>query len=169
VAEDYKSQFENENDFQAGDDMDFASDAVAERLATGLGWFSLVLGVAEALAPGRVASLAGIPETGRRDATIRAMGIREIAAGIAVLLHPERSGPMWSRVAGDAVDLSLLSAAYNRSSVEPARFIAATAAVAAVTAADIYCATRLAKASSQFDLGEDDDEEGLTEPETLPM
>lgn len=155
----YETEFDA--DFRAESDR----DAGAERLATGLGWFSIALGIAEAIAPRQVAELAGLSSGGRAEGTIRAMGVREIAAGVAVLLHPERSGPVWSRVAGDAVDLSLLSAAYAKSSVDPARFIAATAAIASVTALDIYCAARLAQTNRESEF----DAEGLTEPETLPM
>src|SRR3954470_8442295 len=56
------------------------------RLARGLGWFSIGLGLAEVLAPGGLAKMIGVPE---RRAVFRALGFREIASGVAILTQTQ--------------------------------------------------------------------------------
>ena len=81
-----------------------------EQLARGLGWFSIGLGLAELLAPRGIARVAGLRgNTG----SIRLFGLREIASGIAIFTQGRRpAGAVWSRVAGDALDLACLGAAF---------------------------------------------------------
>lgn len=112
-----------------------------ERLARGLGWFSIGLGLAELLAPRGVAKVAGM----RGNTTlIRLFGLREIASGIAIFAGGRRpAGPVWSRVAGDALDLACLGAAYATPENDKARLTFATANVLAVTALDVLCARQL--------------------------
>ncbi|HEY0190658.1 MAG TPA: SRPBCC family protein [Kofleriaceae bacterium] len=108
-------------------------------LARGLGWFSLALGAAELAMPRALARLIGIDPDGRTATVLRVLGAREIAAGLAVLMPPRRPLPLWSRVAGDAIDLAMLGiAARSRSST--ARLAGATLAVAGVTALDVFAA-----------------------------
>ncbi len=107
-----------------------------ERLARGLGWFSVVLGVAEILAPRAISRMIGIrPKPG----LIRLLGLRELASGVGILTRPETDAWLKSRVAGDAVDLGLLGAAFlsPRSKVGP--LTAATMAVAGVAVLDVVC------------------------------
>ncbi|MEN3332808.1 MAG: hypothetical protein V7641_2173 [Blastocatellia bacterium] len=73
------------------------------------------------------------------------MGVREIIAGIGILTNPRPARWLWSRVAGDAMDLSVLGAAFLSDKSEPSRLIAATAAVAGVTALDVIEAQRLTR------------------------
>ena len=58
-----------------------------------------------------------------------------------MLARPRRSLPLWSRVAGDAVDLALLGAA-ARSRTSTARLAGAAVAVAGVAALDVWAARR---------------------------
>lgn len=58
------------------------SKTSAEKLAKGLGWFSIGLGTAELLAPRMVANICGMP--GRNTLLIRLFGLREIAAGVGI-------------------------------------------------------------------------------------
>lgn len=113
----------------------------SKALAVGLGWFSVGLGLAELTAPGSVARLIGIRDDDYAVSLLRAYGARKIANGIAILSEPERPAWLWSRVAGDAVDLLSLLQAQRSNSTKTA---AATAAVLGVTAIDLYCAQRLA-------------------------
>ncbi|PYR57380.1 MAG: cyclase/dehydrase, partial [Acidobacteria bacterium] len=83
-------------------------DRNGEQLAIGLGWFSIALGLAEVAAPGRVARLIGLPEDATTRSTLRGLGAREIANGIAILSEPDNSKWVWARVGGDVMDLSLL-------------------------------------------------------------
>jgi uncharacterized membrane protein len=112
------------------------------RLARGLGWFSIGLGVAELVAPRQVARLIGSPA---RTGLLRALGMREIASGLGILSRPRPAGWLWSRVVGDAMDLALLGAAYRSPRANPDRIAAATAAVAGVTALDVLSSSRLSR------------------------
>src|SRR5947199_8140294 len=76
-------------------------------LARGLGWFSIGLGLAEVLIPGTMADLTGV----RSEGLLQMYGVREIAAGAGILNSKRPAGWMWSRVAGDALDLATLLAA----------------------------------------------------------
>jgi uncharacterized membrane protein len=112
-----------------------------EQLARGLGWFSIGLGLAELLAPRGVAKVAGMRGN---TALIRLFGLREIASGIAIFAGGRRpAAALWSRVAGDALDLACLGAAYATPSNDKARLTFATANVLAVTALDVLCAQQL--------------------------
>src|SRR5678815_271286 len=53
-----------------------------KRLARGLGWFSIGLGMTGLLEPGLIASIAGVPKA--RTGLIRLYGLREIASGITI-------------------------------------------------------------------------------------
>jgi len=113
-----------------------------EQLARGLGWFSLGLGLAELLAPRGVANIAGLP--GRHAGFIRLMGLREIAHGVAIFAQGRRPATaVWSRVAGDALDLAALGACFASPEVNKGRLAFATANVLAVTALDVLAAQQL--------------------------
>jgi uncharacterized membrane protein len=112
-------------------------------LARGLGWFSIGLGVAELLATDATARLVGLPDRGTRRRVLRAFGARELASGIGILANPESSGWLWSRVAGDAMDLLFLGSALDEKGADRTRLLAAMGAVAGVAALDAYCASRL--------------------------
>lgn len=112
-------------------------DRQSEPLATFLGVFSVGLGLAELLAPHRVAELSGV----RYPRLLQLYGARELAAGLGILLN--RNPAMWlnARVAGDGLDLATLAAAYADGTAEDRpKVLAAAAAVAGVTALDILCA-----------------------------
>ena len=75
-----------------------------------LGAFSLGLGLVELVAPGRLGRLVGLDG---RQRLLQAYGLREIGAGLG-LLSRSRSGPwLWARVAGDALDVATLAAAFG--------------------------------------------------------
>ena len=113
----------------------------AKRLARGLGWFSLGLGVTELLAPKFIARISGVPE--RRSGLIRMYGLREIASGIAIFAQKNPAGALWSRVAGDALDLTSLGFASASPDANRGRITFATANVLAVTALDVIAAKQL--------------------------
>jgi hypothetical protein len=107
-----------------------------DSLAQFLGWFSIGLGVAEIVAPRLLSRIVGAKPDGVAPGVVRAMGVREVSQGTGILTRPRPTGWLWSRVAGDALDLSLLAltAVKNRR----ARTLFAVANVAAVTVPDIY-------------------------------
>ncbi|HYE77564.1 MAG TPA: cyclase, partial [bacterium] len=84
-----------------------------DRLAKGLGWLSVALGVTQLMAPRQVSRLIGIADTGRNRAVMRAVGVRELGAAAGILDRPRPAGFLFGRVAGDAMDLLLLGAAYR--------------------------------------------------------
>jgi hypothetical protein len=81
-----------------------------DRMARSLGWFSIALGAVELMAPRAVGRLLGMEG---REKLVRTFGAREISAGI-VSLSTERQAGMWSRVAGDGMDLAALLGVYRR-------------------------------------------------------
>lgn len=105
-------------------------------LAQFLGWFSLGLGAAQICAPRTMSRLVGASPDGSAPRVMRLMGVREVAQGVAILTRPRPTTWMWSRVAGDGVDLALLGlvAAKNRN----LRTAFAIANVLAVTVPDVY-------------------------------
>ena len=113
-----------------------------KKLSTFLGWFSIGLGVTELIAGKRLGNALGLFD---RGGLMRAYGLREIAAGVGILLSaPKTRGPwLWGRVAGDALDLATLGSALRKMNPHRGKAAFATANVAAVTALDIYCAQQL--------------------------
>jgi len=110
----------------------------SDQIANALGWFSIGLGLAELLAPRALSRLIGVrPKVG----LMRLYGAREIATGIG-LLSQQQNKDRWlkARVAGDALDLISLGTAMTSDDSGRGKLIAATAAVAGVTAIDALCA-----------------------------
>jgi len=104
-----------------------------EKIARGLGWFSLGLGLAKIVAPGRLAKLIGV--RGDHSVLLRLLGARGITSGIGILAgRRPNSNWMWSRVGGDAIDLALLGAAFRQRRPKRNKLALATAAVAGATA-----------------------------------
>jgi uncharacterized membrane protein len=109
-----------------------------DRLARGLGWFSVVLGTMELVAPRTLDRAIG---AGHHPDVTRWFGLRELAAGIGLLTRADPTPWLWSRVAGDAMDLAALGAAMVAADTdERVRLSAAAFAVAGVTAVDVYAA-----------------------------
>jgi hypothetical protein len=118
-------------------------DVGAEKIAVGLGWFSIGLGLAELLAPKKLGNLIGIDK--QRRSLLPFFGLREIASGIGILAMPRPAGAVWSRVGGDALDLTFLGSALASGKTEKSKVAVATLAVLGVTAIDIVCAQRLSQ------------------------
>lgn len=114
-----------------------------ERLAYGLGLAGIALGVAELLVPRRLARAAGLPT--RHHRVIRMMGVREIASGLGIMMLPGPTAAVWSRVAGDVVDLACLGAAFTSRGADRARLAKTLAAIAGATALDLVCAQQMTR------------------------
>jgi uncharacterized membrane protein len=113
-----------------------------DRFANALGWLSVGLGVAELIAPRRVARLIGVDDGGRSPTVMRVLGLREISSGIGILAQRRPRGWVWSRVAGDAIDLALLGSAMTSDRTRRSRTAAAAGAVLGIATLDVLCATR---------------------------
>jgi uncharacterized membrane protein len=121
----------------------------AERVARGLGWFSIGLGVAELLAPSLIGRLCG--GRGRHTGLIRLYGMREIASGLMIFSGGRRPiQGVWSRVAGDAMDLATLAAAAASPRTNRSGVVFAATNVMAVTAVDLMCAQELSREAGQL-------------------
>jgi uncharacterized membrane protein len=118
----------------------------ADRVARGLGWFSIGLGLAELIVPDAIARLVG---SRNHSWLIRSYGLREIAAGVGLLTAARQTPWLWSRVAGDVVDLASLGAVAESRRKHRGKTIAAMASVAGVTVLDVCCAARFSKAGSE--------------------
>jgi uncharacterized membrane protein len=118
----------------------------AEQLAVGLGLFSIGLGLAELVAPRGLARLIGMPDAS--ETTLRTFGAREIGNGVAILSQPDRAAWLWTRVGGDALDVSYLASGLNSEENDSQRIAGALFAVLGVTALDVICARMLAAGES---------------------
>ncbi len=116
-----------------------------ESLADFLGVFSIGLGLAQVLAPRGMSKLVGIKDAEGNARLMRTLGAREISNGIAILSRQQPEKALWSRVAGDALDLALLGKTMANPENSRARALFATANVLAVTALDVMAARTLSQ------------------------
>lgn len=107
-----------------------------DRTAHALGWFSIALGVSELLFARRYARWLGVEGT---EWLVRVSGMREIGAGM-LTLSPSKVAGLWSRVAGDALDIAMLGAAARSPRANRGSIGAALAFVLGVTVADVVAA-----------------------------
>ncbi len=116
-------------------------------LVTALCGASFALGISELVAPGKVAAVAGVDDTDGTRCVIRALGVRECGHGAALLGGPDRL--VWTRVAGDALDMGLLLAGVSRRGRGPRRRgMIAAAALSGIAGADLYAALRTGREAS---------------------
>lgn len=104
-----------------------------DRLAKALGWFSIGLGLTELVAAERITRALGMEG---KEALVRAYGIRELGHGI-VSLSPDKHLGLWSRVAGDGLDIATLMTAMRHDNPKRDNAKIALAAVLGVTLLDI--------------------------------
>jgi uncharacterized membrane protein len=119
----------------------------AKRLAKGLGWFSIGLGLAELLAPRAIANISGV--SNEHTGLIRLYGLREIGSGITIFAQEKPTEGVWSRVVGDAIDLASLGVAASKPNAKLGRVAFATANVLAVTTLDVMCAMQLSNGANR--------------------
>jgi hypothetical protein len=110
------------------------------KVARGLGWFSIGLGLTEVVAGRSLGRALGMED---RTWLLRGFGLREIASGVGILSRDSPTLGVWSRVAGDALDLAALGSAYTSDNPERDNVALAIGAVAGITALDYWCARRL--------------------------
>jgi hypothetical protein len=107
-----------------------------DSVARFLGWFSLGLGAAQVTAPRLLCKAIGASADGAAPRLMRLMGARELTQGAGILTRPRPTAWVWSRVAGDVVDLALLGAVAAKNRRRRTAF--AIANVVAVTVPDVY-------------------------------
>jgi uncharacterized membrane protein len=120
-----------------------------------LGWFSIVLGTGQLLAPGLLGRAIGAGDGPWSKLAMRAVGLRELAAGLGLLRRTRSTPWLWSRAAGDLMDLGLLGAAYASTTRrrDRRRLQGAMLAVAGVGAIDLLTSRRAGVAESQGRIG----------------
>ena len=96
--------------------------AQSPALAKALAAASLGLGATELLAPTLVSNVSGVAPTRGVRNVIRALGVRELAHGVALSASPASA---WTRVAGDALDIALLAVGHRAHSTNEKRGLVA--------------------------------------------
>jgi uncharacterized membrane protein len=124
------------------DDGHGARSESPDGLTRALGIFSLGLGVTQLVAPRAVGRMIGV---GERPKLMRGLGMREIASGVGILATNRPGDWLWSRVAGDVMDLALLSRALDDKEEDRSRIVGAAAAVAAALLIVAYAAQRMSR------------------------
>ncbi|MET0404986.1 MAG: hypothetical protein ABW123_21400 [Cystobacter sp.] len=110
------------------------------RLPWALGWASLGIGLTEMVFAEGLCRVLGLPK--RRAGLMRAFGVRELTSGWGLLGQPHRREWVWSRVVGDALDLTFLASTLGRPRASRAWQGFITAAVAGLTLVDVYAAMK---------------------------
>jgi hypothetical protein len=118
--------------------MTVSTNTTMPSLSTSLGIASVTLGLSELLAPHGVARVAGVVPSERSRRAIRFLGARECGHGAAILLGSPRL--VWTRVAGDVLDVSLLAKALRSPGANRRRGAVAMSALAVIGAADVWAA-----------------------------
>lgn len=120
----------------------------AFKLAKGLGWLSIGLGLAELLAPKDVARLIGARGVASSHTTLRIIGLRGLISGVGILSRTKDPSWIWARLGGDILDVALLTTELMSPKSDRTRGLAATAMVLGVTAVDGLTALELSRESA---------------------
>ncbi|MBV9865595.1 MAG: hypothetical protein JO316_09615 [Abitibacteriaceae bacterium] len=114
-----------------------------EKVAQGLGWFSIGLGLYELVEPDRLSESLGLKD---KAGLVRFYGARELTAGAGIFAQePDRAFWLWARVAGDALDLATLSTGLTPDNPKRENATTAFAMVVGITLLDIWCAQSLSQ------------------------
>lgn len=115
-----------------------------DQVGHALAYASIGLGLMELIMPRRVQKMAGI-RRGNYSWLIRLAGLRELSSAMLIWMQPRPNAGVWSRVIGDAMDLSLLGAAFTTPRVKKNALGIAAASIAGITAIDAIAAAGLAR------------------------
>lgn len=122
-------------------------DPTAKRLARALGWGSLGLGLAQLAAPREVSRLSGVDDSPLARTIVPMAGVRELVHAVGLLRSRRPARWAWTRVAGDAMDLTALGQALlSRGGQRRMRAASVAIAVVGITGLDLYAAYRTTKA-----------------------
>lgn len=113
-----------------------SSLTAADRMAKNLGWFSFALGLVELAAPTQITRALGVQG---KEGLVRAFGVREIGSGL-LSLSPDKQKGLWSRVAGDGLDMATLLAALKPGNPKRDNVMIALIVVSGIALLDIATA-----------------------------
>jgi hypothetical protein len=116
-----------------------SSFSASDRMARNLGWFSLGLGALEILAPERITRALGMEG---QENLVRSYGVREVASGM-LTLSIEKNAGLWSRVAGDGLDIATLMANWRDDNPKKSNVAIGLMMVAGITLLDIATANEV--------------------------
>jgi uncharacterized membrane protein len=139
-----------------------------EKLASFLGWFSVGLGVSQIVMPRVVSRICGVDDSDGNTVLMRALGVRELTSGVGILTQQHPTNWVWSRVAGDVMDLAMLGKVYSNDENHRGRTTLATAAVLGVLALDVLSAQQLQQ-SPNTAVNPDVEEEGIHVRKTITI
>jgi len=105
----------------------------SDRLSRALGWFSIALGVTELVAPRRITQALGMEGN---EGLVRAYGAREIGSGL-LSLSIEKNVGLWSRVAGDALDIATVATALRPGNRKVGNVLLTLGLLTGITATDV--------------------------------
>jgi hypothetical protein len=105
----------------------------ANRLSRGLGWWSVGLGLTELAFAERFSERLGF--RGRIE-LVHAHGVREVIKGVGLLTQRDPRPWLWGRLAGDVLDLSVMSATLRRPEVPWAWRVAVAVTAVGLTLVD---------------------------------
>lgn len=116
------------------------------KVASGLGWFSIALGLYEVLEAQQLGQALGLKD---KSGLVRFYGVRELAAGAGIFAQKPNLGFwLWARVAGDALDLATLGTGLTPDNPKRQNATIAFAMVVGITLLDIWCALKLTEQQS---------------------
>jgi uncharacterized membrane protein len=120
-----------------------AREDEVQRRGRELGWMSLGLGLAQLAAPDIVRRISGVDDSPTSQAVVPLVGARELVHAAGLLTSRRKSIWAWTRVVGDAMDLTALGMAIaHRSGDRRRRLIGVTGAIVAITVADLLTAVQ---------------------------
>ena len=121
--------------------------------ARALGWASIGIGLSELAAPANVENLLGLEDRPERRGILRVLGVRELMHGIGILTEqkptPQLAAGVWSRVAGDVLDMALLGIAATKTK-RPGKFAVVASMVGAIGVLDTVFALRLLRDARRY-------------------
>ena len=123
-----------------------SSLGATDRMARALGWFSIALGVTELVAARRFTRFLGMEGN---ETLIRIFGAREIAQGVVSLSVDKQVG-LWSRVAGDGMDVASVLPALRRSNPKRENAGLALAVLAGIGVIDYVVATAVSARHARY-------------------
>lgn len=122
-----------------------------------LGFVGIGMSLAQIIAPKAFARAIGVKPNRRARSIVRAMGVRDLAAGAGMLWQPKRPEWAWAKVAGAAMDVSLLAAATTKRRSNVPRIRSAAMATLVLAALDVLVARRMTRAADD----QADEDEGI--------